>query len=294
MKPSRVSDKTVFVRAFMLSLTFLASVIAVLTMMSASSQALRLSMKRVIFEGKTRSQTILVINNTEEQEAYRIGWRDYRMTEEKTLVSVGKDEDVSDLKRAENLIRFAPRRIELPPGGTQQVRLSARIPKGTEPGEYRSHLYIVPEAKAPEFTAEQVERAKEQPVVKVSALTGFALPVFVRVGKMEIAGSLSNLDLTDTGQGLNLALTINRQGNRSLYGDLDFVCLDGGEYTAKQVLGIAIYPEVEKRHMNFNFPYPEEGGASRCSTMRVDYKAETDDPYYKGRVIASETVTLAR
>ena len=52
------------------------------------------------------------------------------------------------------MIRYAPRRVTVPPGGSQQIRILLRRPRDLEPGEYRSHLWIVTEQAAKEFVPE--------------------------------------------------------------------------------------------------------------------------------------------
>lgn len=257
------------------------------------ASALRVSMKRIIFEGKERSQVVTIINNSNEEQTYRLGWRNFRMTEDKILEDV-EEGQTGDLKLAEPYLRYAPRRVTVPAGETQQVRIMARLPDDMQDGEYRSHLYIAPEAKPPKFSAEEENAAKTKPVIKITMLTGLSLPVFIRKGQLSAKASFSDARLTDAGaEGMNLSLVLNREGNRSLYGDFDFICLGAKEVVAKQTMGIAVYPEVSRRKLNFKIPYPE-GGAAACPQMKVVYTADAVDPQYKGGVMAETTVALSK
>lgn len=261
----------------------------VTTAFSPEAQALKVTLKRAVFEGPTRTATLTIINNAAEEQAYRLGWRYMRMTENEALVGVDDPKDVADLKPVDDLIRYAPRRIVIPAGGTQQVRLLLRKPAELAEGEYRSHFWIQPEAESVKFappTAEQQEAAKTRPMVQIKMLTGITIPVIVRHGKMSVKATMTDARVSRAadGKNMNVGFTLNREGNRSLYGDLKFTCDNG--VLAKQVKGIAVYTEVNKRFMNFSIPYPA-GGASSCSKMKIEYTADEDDMDLKGAMLAA-------
>ena len=91
--------------------------------------------------------------------------------------------------------------------------------------------------------------------------------------------------------GLNVKFTLNREGNSSIYGDLDFVCKDGGlDKVLKQVRGISVYPEIQKRFMDFNIEFSPET-ATQCNNLDITYRADPDDPKLKGQTIAQSSVS---
>ncbi len=253
------------------------------------AHALRVSLKRLTFEGKARSQVITIINNESYDETYRLGWKNFRMGERKVLVGVPEGEE-GDLKLAAPLLRYAPRRFTVKAGSSQQVRLVTRFPRDLEDGEYRSHLYILPEAKPIKFTADELKEAKAKPVVKIGLIAGLSVPVFVRKGKLEATATLSDVSVTKEDDKLKLSIVLERAGNRSLFGDLDFTCT-AGEMKGSiigQNTGIAVYPEVNKRYIDLEMPYPK----GECSEMRIDYVAEASDAQYQGGVMTSKSVSL--
>ena len=256
---------------------------------SPEAQALKVTLKRAVFEGPNRTATLTIINNTAEDQAYRLGWRQMRMTENQALVGVDDPADAVGLKPVDDLIRYAPRRILIPAGGTQQVRLLLRKPADLAEGEYRSHFWIQPEAESVKFappSAEMAEAAKTRPMVQIKMLTGITIPVIVRHGKLTVKATMTEARVSrdPDGKNMNVGFMINREGNRSIYGDLKFTC-DGG-VLAKQIKGVAVYTEVNKRFMNFSIPYPE-GGAAACSKMKIEYIADADDMALKGASLAS-------
>jgi len=255
-------------------------------MLSAhDANALRVTMKRIVFEGPVRTELITIVNNTAEEQVYRLGWRNMRMTEDTSLEYVKEGDSLEGLMPAEDMIRYSPRRVVLPAGASQQVRLMLRRPKDLAPGEYRSHFWIQPEAEAVKFDPNP-DAPKDKPSIQIKMLTGLTLPVFVRNGNLSASAGITNLKMAVAGGELHVTFDLNREGNRSLYGDMDFVCMGGGgETIVKQLKGIAVYTEITKRSMKYDIPLPE-GGAGACQKIKVTYTAEKDDPLFKGKVMA--------
>lgn len=250
------------------------------------AMALRVTMKRIVFEGTKRSDLVILINNTNDEMAYRLGWRRMRMTEDKSLVPVPADDAAPDLRSADEMIKYSPRRIVMRPGESQQVRLMLRRPKDLPDGEYRSHFWIEPEAASVKFDPSEIKGDPTKgPAVQIKMLTGITLPVIVRAGDLSAKGSITNVRATRAGSGIKVKLTLNREGNRSLYGDFDFKCAGQLAY---QVRGIAVYTEVAKRNLDFDIKAPPAG----CNTLDITYTATEDDLQFKGGVIASASAPV--
>lgn len=264
-----------------------AGAIAVVVLLSFPHQAeaLRVTMKRVIFEGTKRTEVLTIINNAPEEKAYRLGWRQMKMTEDQSLEQVKEGETFPGAKPIDDMIRYAPRRIVLAPGASQQIRLMLRRPKDLPDGEYRSHFWIQPEAEAEKFTPPSAEEGKKAPAVQIKMLTGMTVPVFVRSGKLTASAKITDGKAIRAGNQIKLSFTLNRDGNRSLYGDFDMMC---GSVVAHQVRGIAVYTEITKRHLSFTFPTPKEG----CSSIKLTYSADENDPIFAGKPMAEASVPV--
>lgn len=252
------------------------------------AHALKITMKRAIFEGTKRAEVLTLINNTPDEMAFRLGWRNMRMTDQ-GLKEIPEGEDISGLNPVDKMVIFAPKRVVIGPGGSQQIRLMLRKPKDLPEGEYRSHLWVRPEAEAVKFDPNPVEAGKAS--VQIKMLAGVSLPVFVRHGTLTGTAKLENATMRYADGKMNITVDLHRQGNRSIYGDVDFICGAGtGEKAIHQVRGIAIYPEIEKRNFKFSFPISAEN-ANACSSLRLVYTADKEDPLFKGNVIAQTTVS---
>lgn len=275
-----------FARYALATLTVFVLTLSVMTMLAGDAFALRITMKRVIFEGPKRAELLTIVNNSGEEVAYRLGWRRMRMTETQSLQTVKDEDPAPDLMLAEDMIRYAPRRVVLPPGASQQIRLMLRRPKDLPDGEYRSHFWVQPEAPAVKFDPNAQKTGPKGSSVQVKMLTGMTLPVFVRSGKMEAKGTITDAKLAAGGkEGLEVSFTINREGNRSLYGDVELSCVGGTEKDVKVIRGIAVYTEVKRRMVKFDMPLPE-AGASACRQVNIKYTAPDDDALFNGGMIS--------
>jgi P pilus assembly chaperone PapD len=253
-----------------------------------AAHALRISLQRVVFEGDHKSEILTIINNSDQSQTYRLGWRKYRMNETQPLQLIEDGQNSDDILSAENMVRFAPKRITVPAGGSQQVRLLFRPEADMKEAEYRAHLWIVTETRPAAFDAAQANPQGQSVLLAVQPAV--SLPVFVRHGDLTASTTISDLKAGKTGNELSTSFTINREGNRSLYGDLDFICKSGGtDLVLYQVHGISVYTEVKRRVLDYKFPLdtPEK---QACTNMEVVYRADPDDMLFKGDTLAQASV----
>ena len=251
------------------------------------ASAVRVSMKRIIFEGSTRSEVLTIINNTGETQTYRLGWRKYKMDERNSLKAVPEGQDDGSVLWADKMLRFAPRRVTIAPGSSQQIRLLLRRPADIQETEYRSHLWIVTETKPDRF---DIETQNGDQNIKLAVQPAISLPVFVRHGSLDAEASIDDAKLARSARGLKVSFTLNRQGSSSIYGDFDFVCKDGNkDVVLRQVRGISVYTEIDKRYMDFDIPL-NDGQA--CSNVGIEYRSDPSDPKHKGATLATAFASI--
>lgn len=251
---------------------------------SQKADAVAITVKRVIFEGSKRAEVLTVINNSDTQETYRMGWRHYKMTEDKALLAVDEENLPDFIKPSKDMVRFSPRRFTLPPRGSQQVRMMLRLPGGVEDGEYRSHLWIRPEADVAAYRKESERLTKAGKTgVTMKMLAGVSMPIIVRKGKLDATAEIKNLAFRNKGDHIEATFVLERVGNSSVYGDLDLVCNmgQGDEYLIKFLRGISIYTEVSFRNMVMKI-LPKKDKPN-CNNITLRY-TETDG--FKGNVVS--------
>lgn len=255
-------------RALRLSLATLA-LVAGLTLPGAPALAqgdLLVAPTRVILDGR-RGTEVILSNIGSEEATYRVELELRRMTPEGGLLDI-EPEDATEFERAAlEMIRYAPRRITLPPGQPQAVRLSARPGADLPDGEYRVHMAFRAIPRPVKLTeAEEQERGLK---LKLVPIYGVTIPIIVRHGRLEAKAALEQPQIARTGEHSEIKLTINRAGQASTYGDLQILRQGSGEvlYAAR---GLAVYAEVASRQ--FSLPVAHEEAARLGGPVRIEYR----------------------
>jgi len=237
---------------------------------------------RIILDGRRGTEVILSNIGTEEA-TYRIGLELRRMTNDGQLVDVAR-EDANDIEQAAlSMIRYAPRRISLPPGQPQAVRIAARPGADLPDGEYRAHISFraIPRPRPVTEGAEQAEGIK----IKLVPIYGVTIPIIVRHGRLEASVAINDPKIIRTEHGPELQIVMNRSGESSTYGELR-VMRQGSDEPVYMARGIAIYSELSERRVSFRLT--EEQAAAMKGNLRFEYR---DMPEAGGGLIAAvETV----
>lgn len=198
---------------------------------------------RVVLEGTQRTAQLELINRSTTKSVYRLKLVRRRMTDLGEFVAA--DDPIPGELFADDLVRYSPRQVELEPGASQTIRLMVRKPAGLPPGEYRSHLLFekVPDA-ADMSDGDRSENSGSQVDIKLTALVSVTIPVIVRHGDIDATVALQDLKLEASPTGVPvLALTLRRQGQSSVYGDLavEFTPKKGTPQVLASVKGLAVY-----------------------------------------------------
>lgn len=219
---------------------------------------------RIVFEERTRTAQVTLMNNGTEQGAYRISFINQNMTDNGQFIAVKADEKGMF---ANKMVRYSPRQITLAPGQSQVVRLMLRKPRGIIDGEYRSHLLFQSIPKASKSSIESAVKAKPEGItVEISPIVGISIPVIVRHGKLESKLKLDNAHIIPGNEANPLAsisVDMHRSGNKSIYGDFRaiFTANDGNEPVIIALAnGVAIYSTNTFR--NFSIPLRAPAGTS--------------------------------
>jgi len=260
---------------------------------------LNVSPPRVIFNAGSRADTVLVYNRGTQPATYNIELVDRLMTPDgrlQSLAEVGTTPDEAAarvrLKSAHDLISFSPRRVTLPPGEGQTIRLRILRPADLAPGEYRSHLTItaVPDQDQG-LTAEQA--AGKGPAtgigVKLTALFSVSVPLFVRQGSPDLNVTISPVRYRGPdkpGQAASLVVDVQRSGSMTAYGDIVVETMDGGAAgkALSQFGGIGVYPEIDHRSVDMQLSRPLAHGEK----VRISFKDRDLKP---GQSLASAVFT---
>jgi hypothetical protein len=248
---------------------------------------------RIVFEGRTRSSSVKVVNSGTKKTTYRITFKDMRMNENGTYEDV--KEALPDDKSAKNMVRFSPRQVVLKPGESQTVRLLLRKKKGLPEGEYRSHmLFTALPSEGAGANIESLAGDKGDVKLKLIAIFGVTIPVIVRHGKGSAAAEMADLKIKEPeepGSSKFLSIRINRLGNQSLFGDIHakFTPKGGGEeLEVGRVTGVAVYTPNKSRVITLPLN-PPEGTEVKQGRLHVLYR---DDPEKSDKILAEGQLQL--
>ena len=273
-----------FCRTLLRSLAVATAAASFLSIAPATAQGdLLVAPTRVILDGR-RGTEVILSNIGSEEATYRIGLELRRMGADGQLHDVERTEANDKEEAALGMIRYAPRRITLPPGQPQAVRIAARPGAELPDGEYRAHMSFRAIPKPRSVTEED---ANVQGVsIQLIPIYGVTIPVIIRHGRLEAQVAMSQPSVVQGANGPELLMQLSRQGDSSTYGELR-VTRQGSGDPILLVRGIAIYAEVGEREVRI--PLSPEQAAALKGPLNFEYR---DMPEAGGGVIAAVQTTL--
>ncbi len=242
---------------------------------------------RVILNGAAGTEVIL--NNIGSEPAtYRISLELRRMRPDGSLDDVTPEEANQIETAALEMVRFAPRRVLLPPDQPQSVRISARPAAELPDGEYRVHMLFraIPEANA--VVDQAVDVPQQGFVIRLTPIYGVTIPVIVRKGQLAATAAISNPHIARQASGVaELRFELARNGDRSLFGEVH-VIVPGRAEPLFIARGISVYTEVNQREVAIAIPAQE--AAALRGPIRLEYREPAEQG---GRLIAAVETNAA-
>ncbi|WP_416308185.1 hypothetical protein [Neptunicella sp. SCSIO 80796] len=257
--------KSLNIKHFLMALVF---------MLPLSASAISLSTYRIYVDYDSRTASFMMFNKS-------------AVTEECQLDLVHNDFDaVGNMtphqgdqlpaNSAEPWIRYSPRNFVVEARAPQTVRFTIRRQANSEPAEYRSYLRIFCDEKdKPQSTS----TSSSSKTVKLSVKPRLVqnVPVIVRTGKLEATVSFGDISVNNE----KLSFTINRQGNRSVYGTLELVNKQTGE-VINYKKNVSVYTETNKSAYDFSL----RGRSLQELALRF-----TEDQDYGGTITYQQDLT---
>lgn len=246
---------------------------------SVSEAVLFINPTRLVFEGRTRSATIIFLNQNTESTTYRLYWREMRQDDKGKFVTLGEDDEVPWSLRS--LIRYSPRQVTLGPQQTQVIRFALRKPKDLPTGEYRSHLVI---QEQPKIKVDKPPDENQTSLgIEIDILYAYTIPVLVEHGDMTPKAGFRDLTITKIeGDEWQLEGLITNNGSASTMGHIILEWEDGeGRTVVGQGGAHNVYLPQRERPIKVLYKKPNTPGR-----LRVAYY---DDRHAKrkGRLLPS-------
>ncbi|WP_298024036.1 molecular chaperone [uncultured Parasphingopyxis sp.] len=257
--------------------------VAALTATTAShANDLLVAPTRVVLDGNRGTEVILNNIGTEEAD-YRISLELRRMLPDGSLAEVETPNAAE--QAALDMIRYAPRRVTLPPNQPQAIRIGARVPPELADGEYRVHMLFRAVPRPTPVTAETDDSA-EGFSIRLIPIYGVTIPIIVRNGDLQVTAAISNPRIVRQDGRESLSFTLSRNGDRSTYGEI-VVTKPGVDIPVVRARGIAAYAEIGERTVTL--PVSEEYQGSLAGPVRIQYRAPESEG---GGLIAELSATL--
>lgn len=236
--------------------------------------------KRVVFSGTKRVYDLNLANIGEDTARYNISIVQIRMKEEGSFENIIEPD--SGQYFANSYFRFYPRNVILAPKESQTVKIQLIRSDEMKPGEYRSHLYFraipisKPLASAEDAIANETSSAI---TIKIRPIFGLTIPVIIRMGENTTKVTFSDLSIkiiNDTTA--TLAITIKRNGNMSVYGDIsaNYISPEGKVTEVLNIQGVAVYTPNTIRRAILNLE-KVTGVDYREGKLHLIYKLPNDD-----------------
>lgn len=208
--------------------------------------------RRVVFDGSRKSYELNLANTGKDTARYVISLIHYRMKDDGSFEEMSRTDTSGNF--ADRYVRFFPRSVVLGPNESQSVRIQLINASKLLPGEYRSHIYF--RALAEQKPLGDVEETKktDSPAVSVRLIPvfGISIPVIIHVGESTAKVNISDCSLQMAeGNTPLLNMTLNREGNMSVYGDITVEYISPNDKVTKvgSIQGLAVYTPNPVRHL---------------------------------------------
>jgi len=199
--------------------------------------------KRLEFEGASnRFQNITINNIANEAVTYSVSFVNIKMGEDGSFTPIQVPE--KDQSFASPFLRCYPRTITLQPQESQIIKVQLVKTADMKEGEYRSHLYFRAIPKTEALASVKDDKTEDKGFgIKLTAIYGITMPIIIKVGKLNVETSLSDLQLLKEKDIQYLKFNVNRSGNSSVFGDIqiNYISPAGVATSVGNVKGFAVY-----------------------------------------------------
>ena len=242
----------------------------------------------IIFQDRERTANVTLINTSNQESVFRIGWRYQRQVENGSYAieetAINPDYDVADM------VLYSPRQVVLPPRGKQRVRLSLRRPADLPDGEYRAHLLLTRLGTEASAEARGKQLPQDKLAIAMNINVGYPLHFIIRQGSNDATATISDpqfLPAPKPGAKPILQVKVTRTGKFGTMGNVRvFWTPNGGsEQPIGELNNVNVFPELDTRLV----PVSLTVDSIPSGTIRVIYEGDGPD---KGRVFDEKTIPV--
>ena len=228
-----------------------------------------------IKDGKNNSE-IRLINKGQEDVTYRVSLQNLRMDENGIYKEITESEKEPLERFATTFIRYSPKRITVKANQVQTVRIMVDT-KSLDDGEYRSHILFreeSPSSLGVENNIENIKDKNKKISVVLKPLFGVSVPIIIQKGVLEAKVQFSDILQKDE----QIAFSLNRQGDKSEYGDVKaYVKISGKEIKVGELNGASLLYPYPKRNFVLNLESTADIAGKKISELDIYLKFFSKD-----------------
>lgn len=251
-------------------------IIGITLFCNAAEANLLVSPTRLVFEGKERTNNIILINTTGQTRSYRVEWLE-NTVDTYGIYSAIPANNVTFA--ASDFIRYSPRQVTLRPGERQTIKLMVRRNNNMKLPEYRSHLKFT---ALPSTDSGEKENGKNEGInFNIKVATSYVVPIMLRVNSPDV-----NVELVDVGldvqanKAAHFLVQLKKAGKSSAHGDINIYLKKENEQeklvgTLRSINFFHESNELNSRIRWLNYQGPESG------TLRAEFVGQSE---FTGRV----------
>jgi hypothetical protein len=226
---------------------------------------------RVILDSRRGTQ-VLLNNVGDEETTYRITLELRRMNDIGKLETITPENANEKEKSALAAIRFAPKRVTLPPNQPQSVRIGVQGTETLPDGEYRAHLLFQAIPKPRDVTQDATPATEIK--IQLIPIYGISIPIIIRKGILKATAAIANARIDSIGANPVLMFDLQRSGTKSVFGEVH-VTKPGQTEPVIVARAIAVYPELGSRKVILDLS-PTELAKLKGSEAVISYYEASD------------------
>ncbi|ALS32157.1 hypothetical protein PTRA_a0854 [Pseudoalteromonas translucida KMM 520] len=249
---------------------------------SFNSQAnLLISPTRISFDERQRVAKVIVINNGDEYQTYRLEWQEKTAKPEGGYITLTDGQTPSS--SLSNMVRMSPSQVRLAPGERQIVKLALRKPRGLDDKEYRSHLLF-------KALPNETKSNKQGMGITINMILSYSIPIILRQGAKIPEVDIESVEVIKNQKNSALLVSLAKTGNYSAFGKVEAfyqASNSSEEIKVSMINDYSIYAEVPLARLTLSLF--EKNTIKGPGKLRIVYSGLKE---YQGTKFAEKIVNI--
>lgn len=201
----------------------------------------------IVLDGKSKTGRMNLQNPSNSPKEVSISFS-FGIPESDSLGNVNiflRDTGITDSQSALGWVRAFPRKLIIPPNGSQVVRFIAKPPKGLDDGEYWVRVVVESQEGT---TSIPTATDEEQITTQLNMIMRTAVMLKYRTGELVAALEIKDTEIIQNESSIDVMVDMTNKGNVSYIGVIECTLLDANKKEiSKHHLQLAVYRDLKRR-----------------------------------------------